>query len=111
MIMKLSDCTKEGQIFLFGSDLVGLQYILRMIWNGNELPEIRAVKKDENFDDAVQDVLHQMYADAKNGVRKTEYELKELQTFLIEIDITKDNIRQVGEYEFDIQGVETKSCK
>lgn len=101
-MVKLSECTKEGQVFLYGGETVGLQYILRMIWNGETLPEIRLVQNDKNFDDAVSDVLHQMYMDFQNGVDKKEYELNDLNTNLVEVDITKENIKQIGEYTFEI---------
>lgn len=102
-MVKLSECTKEGQVFLYGRETVGLQYILRMIWNGETLPEIRLVYNDENFSNAVSDALHQMYQDVQNGVDKEEYELNNLNTNLIEVDITKDNINQIDEYNFEIK--------
>lgn len=101
-MVKLSECTKEGQVFLYGGETVGLQYILRMIWNGETLPEIRLVYNDENFSNAVSDVLHQMYQDVQNGVDKEKYELNDLNTNLVEIDITKENIKQISEYTFEI---------
>lgn len=101
-MIKLSECTKEGQVFLYGGETVGLQYILRMIWNGETLPEIRLVYNDENFSNAVSDVLHQMYQDVQNGVDKEEYELNDLNTNLVEVDITKENIKQISEYAFEI---------
>lgn len=102
-MVKLSECTKEGQVFLYGRETVGLQYILRMIWNGETLPEIRLVQNDKSFDDAVSDVLHQMYMDFQNGVDKEEYELNDLNTILVEVDITKDNINQIDEHNFEIK--------
>lgn len=101
-MIKLSECTKEGQVFLCDGETVGLQYILRMIWNGETLPEIRLVYNDENFSNAVSDVLHQMYEDAQNGVDKEEYELNDLNTNLVEVDITKENINQISECTFEI---------
>ena len=101
-MVKLSECTKEGQVFLYNGETVGLQYILRMIWNGETLPEIRLLQNDKNFDNAVSDVLHQMYEDVQNGVNKEEYKLNDLNTNLIEIDITKENIEQISEYTFEI---------
>lgn len=101
-MIKLSECTKEGQVFLYDGETVGLQYILRMIWNGETLPEIRLIQNDKNFDDAVSDVLHQMYMDFQNGVDKEEYELNDLNTTLVEVDITKENINQISEYTFEI---------
>lgn len=101
-MVKLSECTKEGQVFLYSGETVGLQYILRMIWNGETLPEIRLVYNDENFSNAVSDVLHQMYQDVQNGVDKEEYELNDLNTNLVEVDVTKENIKQISEYTFEI---------
>lgn len=101
-MVKLSECTKEGQVFLYDGETVVLQYILRMIWNGETLPEIRLVQNDKNFDDAVSDVLHQMYMDFQNGVDKEKYELSDLNTTLVEVDITKENIKQISEYTFEI---------
>ena len=100
---KLSECIREGQIFLYGGELVGLQYILRMLWMGETLPEIRLVQNDKNFDDAVSEVLHQMYMDSQNGADKEEYGLNNLNTILVEVDITKENIKQMSESTFEIR--------
>lgn len=100
---KLSECTREGQIFLYDGKLVGLQYILRMLWNGETLPEIRLVLNDKNFDDAVSEVLHQMYMDSQNGADKEEYALNDLNTTLVEVDITRENINQMSESTFEIR--------
>lgn len=60
---------------MYDGETVGLQYILRMIFNGTELPEIRLVESDKNFDDAVSNILDQMYNDIQKGIEKEEYEL------------------------------------
>lgn len=101
-MIKLSECTKAGMVFLYDGETVGLQYILRMIFNKTELPEIRLVASDKNFDDAVSNVLDQMYQDIQTGVEKEDYELNNLNTQLVEVDITKKDIKQIGKYEFKI---------
>lgn len=101
-MINLSTCTKEGQIFLYGKELVGLQYILRMIWEEQDLPEIRLVKHDDNFSNAVSDVLSMMYTDVQNGTDQEEYILHNLNTVPVAVDITKENITQTGDYAFEI---------
>lgn len=100
--MLLSKCTNPGQIFLYDGETVGLQYILRMIWNEKELPEIRLVKNDNNFDDAVSNALKQMTEDAMKGIDKEEYALPNLNTQLVTVDITKDDIKKITDYEFEL---------
>ncbi len=101
-MIKLSECTKAGMVFLYDGETVGLQYILRMIFNKTELPEIRLVASDKNFDDAVSNVLDQMYLDIQKGIEKDDYELNNLNTQTVEIDIVKRDIKQIGEYMFEI---------
>jgi hypothetical protein len=106
--IKLSECTKEGQIFLYDRETVGLQYILRMIFRGNKLPKIHLCENDKNFDDAISNSLSQMYNDVINGIDKEEYELNNINTIPVVVDISKKDIRQVDEegYKFKI----VKSC-
>ena len=98
--MKLSECRNEQSVFLYDGETVGLQYILRMIWEEKELPEIRFVSDDENFKNAFSNVLAQMSSDVNNGIDKEEYELPNLNTTLIEVDITKDDIEQISIYKY-----------
>ena len=37
-MIKLSECTEDGTVFLYDGETVGLQYILRMIFNGENYP-------------------------------------------------------------------------
>ena len=100
--MLLSKCTNQGQIFLYDGEIVRLQYILRMIWNEKELPEIKLVENDKNFDDAVLNALKQISEDVMNGIDKEEYSLPNLNTQVVTVDITKDNIKKITDYEFEI---------
>lgn len=101
--MKLSECRNEHGTFLYGGETVGLQYILRMIWNEKELPEIQLVKNDENFKNALSNVLAQMSDNVKSGIDKEEYELPNLNTISIEIDITKNDIEKIDDYTYKIK--------
>lgn len=56
---------------------------------GEPLPEIRLVENDKNFD-------------IVNGVDKEGYELPNLNTTLVEVDITKSDIKQISEYMLEI---------
>lgn len=100
-MINLSECVKEGQVFLYGEELVGMQYILKKIWEGQELPEIRLVKNDENFNDAVSDVLHKMYSDVQDGVEREEYVLTGLNTIPVAVDVLRGDIRQVDAHMFE----------
>jgi len=102
--IKLSECTKEGQIFLCGGEMISLQYILRMIYRGNKLPLIELCKNDKALNDAISNVVLRIYNDHVYGVDKEEYVLNKLDTIPVEVDITKDNIRKIDEdgYEFEI---------
>ena len=101
-MVNLSECTKEGQIFSYGEALVGLQYILRKIWEGQELPEIKLVKDDEDFNTAMSEVLHQMYSDVQEEVEREEYEVTGLNMEPVKVDITRRDIRHVDRYLFEI---------
>ena len=101
-MVNLSACTKPGQLFTYGDEIVGLQYILCAIWEDKELPEIQLVKNDENFNKAVSDILHQMYVDSKHGVENEEYEMHGLHTVPVIIDITKEDIQPTNEHKFEI---------
>ena len=98
--MKFSECRNEHSTFLYDGETVGLQYILRMIYEEKELPEIRLIQNDKNFENAVSDVLHQMYEDVQNGIDKEEYELSNLNTTLIEVDVTKEDIEKISDYTY-----------
>lgn len=102
--VKLSECKNETKIFLYGGETVGLQYILRMIWNGKKLPKIELCYDEKTFDAALAKSLEEMSNDAMNGVNKEWYELSGLKTVPVEVDITKENIRQLDDegYEFEI---------
>jgi hypothetical protein len=102
--VKLSECTNEGQIFLYDGDTVGLQYILRMIFRGNDLPKIQLCENDKAFDNAIQNALSQAYNDYINDVDKDLYVLNSLNTIPVEVDITTDDIRQIDKdgYDFEI---------
>lgn len=41
--LPLSKCTDKGTLFLYGTQLVSLPYILRMIWQEKPLPKIRVI--------------------------------------------------------------------
>lgn len=102
-MIKLSSCNKEGQVFLYDGETVGLQYILRMIYNNETHPEIRVVSNDKNFDDAVSNVLSQLYDDVVNGVDKESYDLENINSELVEVDIVKSDIIQISDYSFEIK--------
>ena len=59
---------------------------------------------EKAFDAALAKSLETMSNDVMNGVNKECYELSGLKTIPIEVDITKDNIRQIDDegYEFEI---------
>lgn len=101
--MKLSECRNEHSTFLYDEETVGLQYILRMIWNEKELPEIKLVEDDENFKNALSNALKQMSEDVMNGIDKEEYELPNLNTISIEVDITKDDIEKIDDYTYKMK--------
>lgn len=101
-MVRLSECTNAGMVFLYGGETVGLQYILRMIFEGDKLPEIRLVANDQDFDDAVSNVLDQMYHDIQAGIEKDNYELNNLNSQPVEIDIIKEDIKQIDDYEFEL---------
>lgn len=103
--IKLSECNEESQIFLYDGETVGLQYILGKIYNGNKLPKIELCENDEAFNNAISNVLKQMETDIKNGVEREEYELNNLKTTPVEIDITKKDIKKINSNIFKI-----KSC-
>lgn len=102
--VKLSECKNEIRTFLFNKNTVTLQYILRMIWNGKKLPKIELCYDEKAFDAALASSLAEMSNDIMNGVDKEYYELSGLKTIPVEVDITKDNIRQIDDegYEFEI---------
>lgn len=101
---KLSECKNETRTFLYNKNTVTLQYILRMIWNDRKLPKIELCYDEKAFDAALAKSLETMSNDVMNGVNKECYELSGLKTIPIEVDITKDNIRQIDDegYEFEI---------
>lgn len=101
-MVRLSECANAGMVFLYGGETVGLQYILRMVFEGDKLPEIRLVANDQNFDDAVSNVLDQMYHDIQAGIEKDNYELNNLNSQPVEIDIIKEDIKQIDDYEFEL---------
>ena len=103
-MIKLSDCTEEGQVFLYGGETVGLQYVLNAIYNGEKLPEIKLVD-DESFNNAISDVLHQMYKDFQNGTNRDNYELNGLNPNIVVVDITKEEIVQLDgeDYSFEMK--------
>lgn len=102
--IKLSECKNETRTFLYGGKTVGLQYILRMIWNNKKLPKIELCCDEKSFDAALASSLAEMSNDIMNGVNKECYELSGLKTIPVEVDISKDNIRQIDDegYEFEI---------
>lgn len=102
---KLSECVKADQIFLYNRETVGLQYILKKIFTGEKLLEIRLVEDDKNLDDAISGVLEQIYKDVQNGVVKEDYELNNIHSQVVIVDITKENIKQLDEYKFAIQNI------
>ena len=101
--MLLSKCTNPNQVFLYDGETVALQYILRMIWNDEKLPEIRAVEDDSNFDDAVSNILREMYADIQAGVKREDYELNNINSKVVTVDITKEDIEKINDYTFKIK--------
>lgn len=50
--VKLRECTKAGQILLYDGETVGLQYVLKKIFNGGKLPTIKLCSNQEQLDDA-----------------------------------------------------------
>lgn len=102
--IKLSECTKTGQILLYDGETVGLQYVLRKIYNGITLPEIRLCSKQEQVDRAIEASLVALSNDVQNGAEKESYSLGTLDTLLVEIDVEKKDIRQADEggYSFKI---------
>ena len=106
--MKLSQCNNGKYVFLYNGEAVGLQYILRMIWNEQELPQIQLVTDDESFHNAVSNVVAQMSNDVMNGIDKEEYELHNLNTIDIEIDITKSDINKMSESIYIMMDKETE---
>lgn len=102
--IKLSECNKPGQILLYNGETVGLQYVLRQIYNGNKLPEIRLCSNQEQLDNAIEAALMGLFHDVQNGTEKESYSLGSLDTILVEIDIDKKDIKQVDEdgYNFEI---------
>ena len=102
-MIKLGEGTKEGQVFLYGGDTVALQYMLTMIWNGRTLPEIRLLRDDKNFEDAISNALQQISNDVRNGVDKGAYVLQGLNTMPVEVDITKADIKRIDKYNFEVR--------
>lgn len=104
MNIKLSECNIAGQIFLYDGETVGLQYVLRQIFNGKTLPEIRLCSNQKQVDKAIETSLMAMSHDVQNGIEKDSYSLGALDTLLVEIDIEKKDIKQVDEigYNFEI---------
>lgn len=102
--MKLSECTKPGRILLYDGETVGVQYVLRKIFNGEKLPSIKLCSNQEQLDDAIQAALKSVYQDAQAGIEKESYSLGNLDTVFVDIDIEKKDIRQVDEngYEFEL---------
>ena len=102
-MVRLSECNK-GSVFIYNNELVGLQYILRMIYKENQLPEIRMINGDESYNNAITTVLKQVSNDMKSNQMQQKYELKDIYSEQVIIDVTKSDIEQLDEegYEFFI---------
>lgn len=106
--VKLSECTKQGLVFLYGGETVALQYILRMIFREMSLPQIHLVADEKQFDKAVSGALSKIYDDIKNGsdngIDEKDYSLGKLKTYDVIIDISQSDIKQIDEegYEFEV---------
>lgn len=87
-----------------GKEMVGLQYILRMIKKKESLPEIRFCYDQETLDNAVSEVLDKMMEDVVNDIEKDKYELDGLKTVFVDVDIDSNNVKQIDEegYKFEI---------
>lgn len=104
--IKLSECNKEGQIFLYNGETVGLQYILRQIYYGKKLPEIQLCCNQEQLDKSIEDSLMVLSQDLQNGAVKESYSLGKLDTVQVEINVESKDINKVDEdnYIFELLG-------
>ena len=95
--IKLSECIRPGHIFLYDGETVGLQYILRQIFNDKKLPEIQLCSNQEQLNKAIETSLSLMMRDVQNGTEKESYSLGILDTILVEIDIEKQDIKKLDD--------------
>jgi len=104
-MIKLSECRDE-HLFLHNEEIVGLQYLLRMIWNDTLITPIRFIKNDNNFNTAISDALDKMYQDVQNDIENEEYILPNLNTEFVVIDITKNDIEQINEFIYRLKNID-----
>lgn len=87
--MRLSEC--KGQSFLINGKIVGYQSVLKMIYDGMLFGPIALVNIDTNYTNEIAGVMTQM---GEQNDKDTS--LNVLQTEVVEIDITKDDLKPLN---------------
>lgn len=86
--MKLSEC--KGKSFLLNGKIINYQALLKLIYEGNQFGPVSLANIDQSYANELSAVKNQMGADS------ADKSLNLLKTEIIEIDITKEDIKPVN---------------
>ena len=87
--INFSKC-KSTDIFMYDKELVGYRYVLKRVEEGIHLPEIRLVINDDSFNTVMSNTVKEIYNDSVSGLERDGYELPNLNTIKVNVDIDKE---------------------
>lgn len=102
---KLSNNVKDTNLFLYENNIVSAQYLFRMIWEGrlkrNDI--VPMVIQNELFQESMNNLVKQLATDVENKNDRDWYNLPNVTTKDIVVDIDKANLEKESDFLFSFR--------